>query len=66
MPKVRKYVWHDGSSKGAVHKNKRHDCWRADCRVYDKIDGKTQMIARKRKRFKNYDEAWAWLGTLCD
>lgn len=51
---VRKSVWHDSSTKGFRHgiKHKRHDCWRADIRFMQKIDGVWTQVSRKRKRFK--------------
>lgn len=46
--------------KKANNKHKRHDCFRGDVRVLQRIDGKMVQISRVRKRFKTYEDAHAW------
>ncbi|AJA73023.1 TPA: hypothetical protein PWY77_002367 [Mannheimia haemolytica] len=52
-------VWHDSSTKGFRHniKHKRHDCWRADIRIKQKINNVWVQISRIRKRFKCPEQA---------
>lgn len=52
-------VWHDSSTKGFRHniKHKRHDCWRADIRIKQKINDVWVQISRIRKRFKCPEQA---------
>ncbi|WP_240019687.1 hypothetical protein [Mannheimia haemolytica] len=41
-------VWHDSSTKGFRHniKHKRHDCWRADIRIKQKINDVWVQISK--------------------
>ncbi|TPH07161.1 hypothetical protein EUX50_02280 [Haemophilus haemolyticus] len=59
---IHRSAYHDGSTKGFRHgiKHKRHDCFRGDVRVLQRIDGKMVQISRVRKRFKTYEDAYAW------
>lgn len=60
---IHRSVYHDSSTKGFRHgiKHKRHDCWRADIRIRQKINGVWQQISRVRKRFKSPEEAKAFV-----
>lgn len=56
---IRASAYHDGSTKGFRHgiQHKRHDCFRGDVRIMQKIRGVWKQISRKRKRFVCYEEA---------
>ena len=51
---IHRSAYHDGSTKGFRHgiKHKRHDCFRGDVRVLQRINGEMVQISRVRKRFK--------------
>lgn len=57
--KIQKSVWYDNSTKDG---QRRHDCFRADIRQFEKRDGKWVQISRTRKRFKTKDDAKLWIG----
>lgn len=59
---IHRSAYHDGSTKGLRHgiKHKRHDCFRGDVRVLQRINGEMVQISRVRKRFKTYEDAYAW------